>query len=115
MILPEDEQLCGQSKAEIIKRAIPMKYHKVMKDWQEWKNRLIAPRELLATTPRQEQCCYGNDDPTQRRIVGISGLAQRPPRQRLPSSLVIENPRRCTCQPDLYMTRRGFPINASDF
>src|SRR5262249_7805780 len=39
----------------------------------------------------------------------------RPPHQRLPSSLVIENPRRPTTRPDLYVTRRGFPIKASDF
>src|SRR5262249_34937399 len=36
-------------------------------------------------------------------------------RQRLPSSLVIENPRHHTSGFYLYMTRRGFPMNANDY
>jgi hypothetical protein len=39
----------------------------------------------------------------------------RPQHQRLPSSLVIENPRLYRCGPGLSMARRGFPMNASDF
>ncbi len=47
VILPEDEQACRQSSREIIKRAIPMNYHKVMKDWREMKNHLVAPRGAI--------------------------------------------------------------------
>src|SRR3989442_15728249 len=36
-------------------------------------------------------------------------------RQRLPSSLVIENPRQQTSGFHLNMVRRGFPMNASDY
>src|SRR5215831_8003749 len=36
-------------------------------------------------------------------------------RQRLPSSLVIENPRQSRSSFDLYMARLGFPMNANDF
>jgi len=43
VILSEDERACWQSSAEIIKRAIPMNHNKVMEDWREWKNHLIAP------------------------------------------------------------------------
>lgn len=47
VILPEDEHACRQSSAEIIKRAIPMNHDKVMNDWREWKNHLIAPRGAI--------------------------------------------------------------------
>ena len=43
VLLPEDEQACRQSAAEMIRRAIPMNHHSVMKNWPEWKNHLIAP------------------------------------------------------------------------
>jgi hypothetical protein len=36
-------------------------------------------------------------------------------RQRLPSNLVIENPRQQRFGFYLYMTRRGFPMNASGY
>jgi CRISPR-associated endonuclease/helicase Cas3 len=47
VILPEDEKACRQDAKEIIKRAVPMNYDKVMKDWREWKNHLIAPRGVI--------------------------------------------------------------------
>jgi CRISPR-associated endonuclease/helicase Cas3 len=47
VILPEDERPCRDSAAEIIKRAIPMNYSNVMKDWQEWKNHLLAPKGVI--------------------------------------------------------------------
>lgn len=47
VILPEDEQACRQSTAEVIRRVVPMNYHNTMKDWREWKNHLIAPRGAI--------------------------------------------------------------------
>ena len=47
IILKEDEHACQQRSVEIIKRAIPMNYNKVMKDWREWKNHLIAPHGAI--------------------------------------------------------------------
>src|SRR5262245_13352013 len=52
VILPEDERACQESSAEIIKRAIPMNYDKVMKDWREWKNHLIAPHGAIRYSRR---------------------------------------------------------------
>jgi CRISPR-associated endonuclease/helicase Cas3 len=44
VILPEDEKACRESRAEIIRRAIPMNYRPDrMEHWQEFKGQLIAP------------------------------------------------------------------------
>lgn len=44
VILPEDEKACRESRAEIIRRAIPMNYRADrMEHWQEFKGQLIAP------------------------------------------------------------------------
>jgi CRISPR-associated endonuclease/helicase Cas3 len=43
VIQHEDKNACLQSSAELIRRAIPMNYASVMKDWQEYKGHLIAP------------------------------------------------------------------------
>ncbi len=47
VILPEDVRACRDRTAEIIKRAIPMNYSSVMKDWPEWKNHLLAPQGAI--------------------------------------------------------------------
>jgi hypothetical protein len=44
VILPEDEKACRESRAEIIRRAIPMNYRADrMAHWREFKGHLIAP------------------------------------------------------------------------
>jgi CRISPR-associated endonuclease/helicase Cas3 len=53
IIMDEDKEACFQSKAEIIKRAIPMNYDaKRMKDWQEYKGHLIAPPGAIKYHPK---------------------------------------------------------------
>lgn len=47
VILSEDEKVCRQSSAQIIKRAIPMNYDKEMSNWPEFKGHLIAPAEAI--------------------------------------------------------------------
>ncbi len=43
VIMHEDEKACRESRAEIIRRAIPMNNDDRMKHWQEFKGHLIAP------------------------------------------------------------------------
>src|SRR6185503_16010019 len=44
VILPEDQQPCRESRAEIIRRAIPMNFDNArMKNWPELKGNLLAP------------------------------------------------------------------------
>lgn len=47
VLMAEDEPICQQRSTEIIRRAIPMNYNKVMKSWREWKNHLIAPQGTI--------------------------------------------------------------------
>jgi CRISPR-associated endonuclease/helicase Cas3 len=52
VIMHEDEAACRQSKAEIIKRAIPMNYlARRMEHWQEYKGHLIAPPGAIEYDP----------------------------------------------------------------
>lgn len=43
VLMEEDKTICQQNTSEIIKCAIPMNYNNLMKNWQEWKNHLLAP------------------------------------------------------------------------
>lgn len=44
VVLPEDEKACRESRAEIIRRAIPLNYRADrMEHWQEFKGQLLAP------------------------------------------------------------------------
>ena len=53
VIMHEDEEACRQSKAEIIKRAIPMNYQaKRMEGWGEYKGHLIAPKGAIEYNPK---------------------------------------------------------------
>ena len=47
IILPEDEKVCRQSKAEIVRRAIPMNFNSEMQNWREFKGNLIAPKGAI--------------------------------------------------------------------
>jgi CRISPR-associated endonuclease/helicase Cas3 len=53
VIMDEDEGACRQSKAEIIKRAIPMNYRADrMENWREYKGHLIAPPQAIKYCPK---------------------------------------------------------------
>lgn len=53
VILHEDEEACRQSKAEVIKRAIPMNYRADrMEHWREYKGHLIAPPGAIKYDPK---------------------------------------------------------------
>jgi CRISPR-associated endonuclease/helicase Cas3 len=53
VIMHEDEEACRQSKAEIIKRAIPMNYRADrMEHWREYKGHLIAPPGAIEYNPK---------------------------------------------------------------
>ncbi|MBD0324831.1 MAG: CRISPR-associated helicase Cas3' [Pyrinomonadaceae bacterium] len=53
VIMHEDEEACRQSKAEIIKRAIPMNYRADrMEHWREYKGHLIAPPGAIKYNPK---------------------------------------------------------------
>jgi CRISPR-associated endonuclease/helicase Cas3 len=53
VIMDEDKEICLQSKAEIIKRAIPMNYQaNRMEHWQEYKGHLIAPPGAIEYNPK---------------------------------------------------------------
>jgi CRISPR-associated endonuclease/helicase Cas3 len=52
VIMGEDEEDCRQSKAEIIKRAIPMNYDKRMERWREYKGHFIAPQGAIEYHPK---------------------------------------------------------------
>lgn len=47
VILPEDVEACRRSRAEIIKRAIPMNYDRRMQGWCEFKGNLLAPEGAI--------------------------------------------------------------------
>ena len=52
VILPEDVEACRRSRAEIIKRAIPMNDDPRMQRWREFKGNLLAPEGAIAYNRR---------------------------------------------------------------